>query len=378
MTATTLRWSPSRRFAIVAVVVAAGSLSGTVLALGGVGGAAELPQRAADRVAPPQAAVVVGDSAIAALRWVPGADNAVIGFEHTLDLESCRRLYFTSCMGREGRRPPTVYAALEFHNRKYKTLVVATGYNEGASTMLTSFQNVVSRARGYGYERIVWFTLRSDVDYVSPGSIGNHLAFAESNAVIRAAIATGEYRDVTLADWGGYTAARPEWFTTDGVHYRAAGAWAAADYLSRKMAFLDARACPMPIAPGQAPPNPCPDPDVTGPVADIEALYPIGVDGVLCYEVGEERRIECRQDAHVIQLTREMSEGMSGADVGALQTRLSRLMADLGTGGTFGPETAAAVRAFQTDQALPVTGVADRVTLDRLGFDVSAIPASTV
>ncbi len=361
------------RAAAVAVAFTLG-LTGTAWATGSIDRAADAPTQTAQRVDPPAPAVVIGDSAIAALRWVPGADNAIIGFEHTLDLESCRRLYQSSCRGREGRIPPPVFEALDFHGDNYATLVVATGYNDGTAGFDESFVAVVDKARALGYRRIVWWTLRSEVDYVSPGAVGNHETFARNNQVVRDRLASGDYPDVALADWGGYTADRHEWFATDGVHYRAVGAWAASDYLSRKMAFLEGRKCAMPLAPGEQPEDPCPDPDVTGPVADIEALYPIGEDGVLCYEIGEDRRIECRQDTHVIQLTRELSTGTSGRDVSALQTRLIRLeLLGVGASGYFGSATRAAVEAFQTNESLPVTGVADVVTLEALGFDVSGI-----
>jgi hypothetical protein len=339
-----------------------------------IDGAADMPSRVAVRVDPPMPAVVIGDSAISALRWVPGADNAVIGFEHTLDLESCRRLFLPSCRGREGRMPSTVFEALAEQGRKYKILVVATGYNEGSSTMAMSFQNIVQRARDLGYKQIVWWTLRSDVDYVAPGSVANDVTFAQSNQILRDLLATGAYPDVVVADWNAYTAHKQDWFVTDGVHYRQIGAWAASDYLSRKMAFLQGRQCPMPISPGAAPQNPCPDPDVTGPIADIAALYPIGQDGVLCYEIADDHHIECRFDTHVIQLTRVLSEGMSGNDVSALQVRLQRFGLLSSADGQFGPVTAEAVRTFQSNNGLPATGVADRATLAALGFDVSAVP----
>ncbi len=326
------------------------------------------------RVNPPRPAVVIGDSAIAALRWVPGADNAIAGFMHTLDLESCRRLWVTSCRGREGRRPPSLYEAMPAHASTHSVLVVATGYNDGTSVFAESFVRIVDRARSLGYQQIVWWTLRSDVDYVSPGSVGNHRTFAINNQTLRDLLATGDYPDVVLADWGGYTADRPEWFVTDGVHYRAVGAWAASDYLSRKMAFLENRRCPMPTSPGEPTQFPCPDPDVTGPQADIEALYPVGEDGILCYEIGPERRVECRADTHVIQITRELARGMSGSDVSALQTRLVRLGLLGGVDGVFGSVTQGAVAAFQRSEGLPDSGVADKATLDALGFDVSAIP----
>lgn len=368
--------NPSRTLTRVATLVALliGSFVGVAVAANGIDRAADEPTARAVRMMVPDRAVVIGDSAIAALRWVPGADNAIVGFNHTLDLESCRRLYYESCRGREQRKPPTLFEAMDFHAGKYRTLVVSTGYNDGPSSFDRSFIEVVEKARRQGFERIVWWTLRSDVDYVSPGSIGNHETFAQNNAALRNLLATGLYPEVVLADWGAYTADRADWFVTDGVHYRQVGAWAASDYLSRKMAFLDGRACPFATAPNEEPQNPCPDPDETGPITDIEALYPIGVDGVLCYEIGEERRIECRYDTHVIQLTRILRMNDSGDDVRALQTRLNRLEFLLEfANGNFGPATEAAVRSFQVSEGFTPTGVADIATLAALGFDTSAI-----
>ncbi len=362
-----------RRAVVVGVFVAC-LLAGTALASVALDGPADAPEVLAVRVDPPSPAVVIGDSAIAALRWIPGAANAIVGFEHTLDLESCRRLYVESCRGREQRKPPPLYEAMDFHAGKYQTLVVATGYNDGPSSFDDAFVMIVDKARAQGYERVVWLTLRSDVDYVSPGAIGDHETFAENNEVLRELVATGDYPDVVVADWGGYTDGKREWFVTDGVHYRRLGAWAAADYLSRKMAFLDGRACPFATTPTGDPQNPCPDPDVTGPIADVAALYPIGEDGVLCYEIGAQRRVECRLDSHVIRLARVLGPGDSGDDVEALQTRLVRLgvMAEP-VNGWFGPATEAAVRAFQVSESLTADGVADVPTLDALGFDTGGV-----
>ncbi len=359
---------------LLAITAFAITVAGSVAAAMQIDGAAAEPEVPAERVDPPAPAILIGDSAISALRWVPNASDAIVGFDHTLDLESCRRLLAESCFGREDRKPPTVYEALDDHGGKYKILIVATGYNDGTGIFVESFEAVVDKARSLGYTQIVWWTLRSDVDYVSPGSIGNHRSFALNNEALRNLVETGEYPDVVLADWGGYTADKPGWFATDGVHYRAIGAWAASDYLSRKMAFLEERPCPVPVGPSEPVEDPCPDPDVTGPVADIEALYPIGVDGLLCYEIGSERRFECRFDTHVLQITRELETGMSGTDVAALQTRLIRLdLLDASPSGNYGPQTTQAVADFQTSEGLPVTGLADIATLDALGFDTSGI-----
>jgi hypothetical protein len=265
-----VRSNPTRghKWALAGIsVLAFGLLCAAVAAAGPIDRAADVPSASAVRVDPPTVtrALVIGDSALAALNWVPAARQALLGFEATLDLESCRRLYLPSCASSGGRLPLTVYEELAAHGPNFDVLVVAVGYNDVASVTAMSFQHVVERARQLGYHRIVWWTLRTP-------SAG----FAERNAVIEAHLATGDYPDVLLADWGAYSAGMGHWFVADGVHFRPIGAWAAADYLTRKMAFVEGRTCPVPASLSAEAENPCPDPDVTGPVAVIEALYPIG------------------------------------------------------------------------------------------------------
>ena len=256
----------TRKVATTAAVIGfcVAALCGAAFAIGPISSAADEPGVAAVRLHPPvpTRALVLGDSTLAALNWVPAAQQAVQGFEATLDLRSCRRLYYPSCASPP---PPTAYEALAAHGRGFGDLVVDVGYNDLASMTATSFEQVVTRARDLGYRRIVWWTLRA----VDSG-------YAARNTVIRDELATGQYPDVVLADWNHYTANRSQWFVSDGVHFEPIAAWAAADYLSRKMAFLDHRQCPAPTAPGAAPQDPCPDPDVTGPVAAIQSLYPVG------------------------------------------------------------------------------------------------------
>lgn len=253
------------RLAVVALLATVAAVAGGVVwAAGPIDRAADAPTARAVRVATPRTtrALVLGDSALAALNWVPAARQAVLGFDATLDLEACRRLYYPSC---SARPPLTAYQEVAFHGAGYDTLVVAVGYNDLASITGESFQHVVAHARQYGYTRIVWFTLRT------PSA-----SFAARNAVVRDLLATGEYPDVVLADWGGYSAGMGHWFVSDGVHFRPLGAWAVADYLSRKIAHLDGRVCPVPTTAGADPVSPCPDPDMTGPITDLESVYPIG------------------------------------------------------------------------------------------------------
>ena len=123
---------------------------------------------------------MLGDSALAALNWVPAAREAVQGFDATLDLRACRRLYYPSCASPP---PPTAYEAIGAHGPGFAVLVVAVGYNDLASMTATSFEQVVGRARELGYRQIVWWTLRA----VDNG-------FAARNAVIRDELATGSIR----------------------------------------------------------------------------------------------------------------------------------------------------------------------------------------
>jgi hypothetical protein len=286
--------SGSRRLAVALVVTAAVGLAGVVIAdSSDIVGPASATVGAERRVMPTRV-LVIGDSAIAALRWVPGASSALLGDEFYLDLESCRRLVAPSCRGREGRTPPTAYEALRDAPMGVDTVVIATGYNDSSAGFVAAFDPIVQLARAKGVRRVVWFTLRSAVTYVAPGATGNQAEFARTNAELLAFVGSGAYPDVVVADWGSYTAGRPDWFTSDGVHYRPLAAWAVADYLSRLQAHLHQRPCPLGVAPGVAREDPCPDPDVTGLVADVAALYPIGSGTVHCYELGEERVVECR------------------------------------------------------------------------------------
>ena len=73
------------RFGRVALAAAVAAMVGTLglTAAAAIDRAAPLPESAAVRLDPPTPAVMIGDSAIAALRWVPNASSAIVGFEHT-------------------------------------------------------------------------------------------------------------------------------------------------------------------------------------------------------------------------------------------------------------------------------------------------------
>jgi len=267
----------NRRSVRVAALCAAGLVgltAASVAAYERVDEAATISVQA-DRVSPPGVALLVSDSAWLGLKNYAAVD-AVQGFDHTLDLGSCRRRVTTSCTNYDDHVPITMYEEIAVRGRTTSTLIVATGYNDSDHNFLGDFKLIIELTRSLGYERVVWLTLRDDVTYRSPGGLGFGKVFSNNNATLQTLIASGEYPEVTIADWSTYANAQPEWFAKDGIHVRRAGPWAAADYISRKMAFIERRPCPQPTAPGQRIQNPCPDPDVTGLQADLAALYPVG------------------------------------------------------------------------------------------------------
>ncbi len=218
-------------------------------------------------------ALLLSDSAWLGMHFYAGVDQ-VQGFEHTLSLKSCRRRVATSCTNYDGYIPITLYQEVDERGPGYSTLIVATGYNDSDNQFVEDVDAIVNLARSHGYERIVWLTLRPNVTYVSPGDAGFAEVFERSNTTLRQIAADGTYPELEIADWGAYARDQPEWFADDGIHLRRLGGYAAGDYISRKMAFLDSRACPQPSFAGVEPLDPCPDPDEHGPVIDLESIYP--------------------------------------------------------------------------------------------------------
>lgn len=219
--------------------------------------------------------LLVSDSAWLGMYLYGGGIDAVQGFEHTLALASCRRRVVTSCRNFDGYVPIPLLDELENHPDGFTTLIVATGYNDDDRAFAAEVDTIVTRARSLGYRRVVWLTLRSNVTYVSPDDAGFAEVFGNNNAALTAIVAAGTYPELVMADWASYARDQGGWFSSDGIHLRRTGGYAAADYISRKMAFLDGRPCPQPIAAAELPVDPCPDPDRRAPVVDLDSLYPL-------------------------------------------------------------------------------------------------------
>lgn len=256
----------SRRVA-TALVAVASVLSFATIAVDaasevdGVGTAASATARS-ERELPPRRATIISDSAMAGVRW-NGALPGLRGFNPDDRLESCRRLVDRSCTGREGR-PPTVLVEIGLLATPLPddVLIIATGYNDYDSRFASHSRQVLDAAVAKGYQTIAWVTYREDVSYRLPRDTGRAVAnYRNMNAELRALVASGEYPALTIWDLDDYTRSAGDVFASDGVHQRPYGSWLVADWLSRKMASLDGRRCPMPWTPDVPRDRVCPDPN---------------------------------------------------------------------------------------------------------------------
>jgi hypothetical protein len=263
--------------AVVSSALGAAALTAGLTALGAAesGGVADAG-RAAVRVGPVDRPVlIVSDSASLGIKTY-GAKDALRGVDHVMDLASCRRRVVDSCRNYDGHLPITLLDEMDAHGRHFHTLFVATGYNDSDRNFVAEVDTIIRRSRELGYERVVWMTLRSNVAYESTGDYGRAEVYRNVNAALRDLVAAGTYPELVIADWAAYSRDRSDWFAADGIHVRGEGPWAVADFFSRKLAFLDGRPCPLPAAPGQAPADPCPDPDAAAPTVDLRGIYPVG------------------------------------------------------------------------------------------------------
>ncbi len=98
--------------------------------------------------------IFISDSSFAGIRW-NGALSFLQGAAFDNRLESCRRLFSTSCRGREGYAPLTAVEELSWATPgRYRIAVIATGYNDWASLFPSSFDAVMSVARSKGIDRV--------------------------------------------------------------------------------------------------------------------------------------------------------------------------------------------------------------------------------
>jgi hypothetical protein len=215
--------------------------------------------------------LLIGDSTLLAVQQYD-ALGALLGMDPVYEAASCRALAQPSC---SDDPPPNSVDVLTSAEGTFDVVVVMAGYDEWYTTFADSFARVVEASRAKGAKRIVWLTYPEGVDYRLPDERSANESLVNMNQIMRDQVATGSFPDVVIADWFHYSSVAQGWYSEDDIHLSQTGAFAVADYIARKIAFVAGAACAMPREPGQPPETPCPDPDATGPVRDVVALYSV-------------------------------------------------------------------------------------------------------
>jgi hypothetical protein len=218
----------------------------------------------------PPRVLLIGDSTLLAVDRY-NAYRALRGFDYALDAESCRTLGIPSC----GRRPlpPNAVEAIGTADGSFDYVVVMAGYDEWWTSFPESFEEVIAASRAKGARRIIWLTYREGVAYkLLTGELADE-AFVKNNQTLRDKVSSGAFPDVLLAEWYPHTKVDNGWISRDGIHLTREGALGVADYISRWIAYVEGRPCPMPTVRGGVVEPTCPNPDTQPPIADVVALY---------------------------------------------------------------------------------------------------------
>jgi hypothetical protein len=219
----------------------------------------------------PPRALVVGDSTLLAVEAYERLD-VFRGFDLVYDAKSCRTIGVPSCAV-PPPAPPNVVETIDETDGPFDVVVVMAGYDEWWTSFPGSFDDAIEAARAKGASRILWLTYVESPVYRGLSESPLTEALTENNETLRAKVASGDYADVTLADWDAYVVGQPDWLEPDGIHLTFAGAVGVADYISRLIAFHSGLPCPAPTAVGGPVADPCPDPATMPPIDDVVALY---------------------------------------------------------------------------------------------------------
>ncbi len=233
----------------------------------------ELSPPSASAATPKPRVSLLGDSTMMAMTE---GDKDVVraGYDMLWDAASCRRLVSPSCRGRYGSVPVSLLPLIKTTHRGSlgEAMVVMAAYDD--YTIPAAIDAVMAEAQAQGVARVVFLTLREQVSYTGPGGISNAATFARHNVDLRAAAA--KYPSLYLADWNAHSAARADWFYSDGIHLTPAGSRALAQFIVAELGALAVGRCSAANTgePSAAPTERAP---VVGPAHSFESIQPVRV-----------------------------------------------------------------------------------------------------
>lgn len=233
--------------------------------------------------------LLLGDSTMAALRWFEQGNVSLVGFNYTLDAESCRRISYPSCFGREKRTPKNAVHALEDFEGPLDYVVLMAGYDSSVQRVGEEFKRIAATARAKDVTLII-LSYRESLKFPSPGSRGKRSIYADFNKILRDVVAEEGSQDLFIADWNSFSWGRTEWFSRDGIHLSIEGAVALGWFISNVVASVADNPCPFTET------YPCPFPGMLDPRIELMTRFNVTDTDVQCYEDGAKRKRVCTRD----------------------------------------------------------------------------------
>jgi peptidoglycan/LPS O-acetylase OafA/YrhL len=239
----------------------------------------------------PVKVLLLGDSAMAGLRWFEEGTKTLRGFTYTLDAESCRRISEWSCYGREKRTPKNVISVLENNTETFDAVVLMAGYDSSAKRIGDEYKDLINVVRAKNLKMIV-LTYKESLYFPASGSRGKRSVYAEFNAVVRDVVARDPQHFV-LADWNAYSAGQKSWFRPDGIHLNIDGTLALGAFISTAVAENTDNPCPFTSA------YPCSYANNLPQVTDFLTEFNVADTELHCYEDGDSRKKVCTTDRRI-------------------------------------------------------------------------------
>ena len=236
--------------------------------------------------------LLLGDSTMASLRWFEDGQRSIEGFDYTLDVESCRKIALQSCEGREKRVPESAVTVIENYDQPVDVVVVMAGYHSWTTQFGGEVRELADMAR-YRGAKLVMLNLKESLKFPAPGSRGERSVYSDFNEQLREIVDSGDYPQLTVANWNLFSYSSPDWFERDGIHLKLEGTLALGWYISRVVANVVDNPCPEDNA------YPCSIPVIADSKIDWMEKYDVRDTNRHCYEDGKSRTLACTTNRRI-------------------------------------------------------------------------------